>query len=417
MHEQKPVCIIGAGLSGLIAAFELEKAGYTPLILEASDGVGGRVRTDAVKGFLCDRGFQVLNTAYPEAQRYLDYDSLQLKKFAPGAIVLKPGSSFAIHDPLRDPMKLFGMAFSEVGSLTDKVKIFTLTNKLKGLSDEEIFAEESQPTLQFLKEYGFSDIIINNFFKPFFKGIFLENDLSTSSRMFKFVFKMFALGHAAVPEKGMGQISEQLKSKLRTTEIRLNTPVESIQGTTIALQNGEVIEAKKVIVACRPDKLIPQMSGQVNPYRKVINVYFALDHSFTASPMISLVTDPQFIINNLVFMTDVSKAYAPKGKALLSVSVVQPVKNNEQLISMIGIELEALTGISASYFEHVTTYELTEALPDVQDMKGDITPTQAKLMDGVFLAGDYMLNASINAAMTSGRRAAEALILSEQPPL
>ncbi|GHB24439.1 NAD(P)/FAD-dependent oxidoreductase [Mongoliitalea lutea] len=417
MHEQKPVCIIGAGLSGLIAAYELEMAGYSPVILESSDGVGGRVRTDEVRGFLCDRGFQVLNTAYPEAQRYLDYDALDLRKFSPGAIVLRPGNSFAIHDPLRDPMKLFGMAFSEVGSLTDKVKIFTLTNQLKSQSEEQLFAEESKPTIQFLKEYGFSDIIINNFFKPFFKGIFLENELSTSSRMFKFVFRMFALGYAAVPAKGMGQISEQLKSKLQKTEIRLNTSVASITGTTIQLTNGEVLEARKIIVTCKPDLVIPQLQGQVNPYRKVVNVYFALDHSFTASPMISLITDSQFIINNLVFMTDVSKAYAPQGKALLSVSIVKPVKVDDKLISLIGIELEALTGISATHFEHITTYEITEALPDVQDMKGDITPTQCKLMDGVFLAGDHMLNASINAAMTSGRRAAEALILSEQPPL
>lgn len=417
MQKQNSVYIIGAGLSGLIAAYELEMAGYSPIILESSDSVGGRVRTDEVKGFLCDRGFQVLNTAYPEAQRYLDYNALDLRKFSPGAIVLKPGNSFAIHDPIRDPMKLFGMAFSEVGSLTDKVKIFTLTNKLKAQTDEEIFAEESVPSIQFLKAYGFSDIIINNFFKPFFKGIFLENELSTSSRMFKFVFRMFALGHAAVPAKGMGQISEQLKNKLEKTEIRLNTSVTSILGTTIHLQNGEIVEARKVIVTCRPDLVIPQMQGQVNPYRKVVNVYFSLDHSFTASPMISLITDPQFIINNLVFITDVSKAYAPAGKALLSVSIVKPVTVDDKLISMIGIELEALTGIAAAHFEHITTYEITDALPDVQDMKGDITPTQSKLMDGVFLAGDYMLNASINAAMTSGRRAAEALILSDQAPM
>lgn len=417
MHEQKPVCIVGAGLSGLIAALELEKAGYSPLILEASDGVGGRVRTDEVDGFLCDRGFQVLNTAYPEAQRYLDYDALQLKKFAPGAIVLKPGNSFAVHDPLRNPSKLLGMAFSEVGSLMDKFRIFTLTNELKKLSDEEIFAESSQSTLQFLKEYGFSDTILENFFKPFFKGIFLENELSTSSRMFKFVFKMFALGNAAVPEKGMGQIAEQLKSKLLQTEIRLNTAVETLQGTSITLTTGEKIEARKVIVTCRPDWVIPQMKGQVSAYRKVINVYFSLDHSFTARPMISLITEPKFLINNLVFMTDVSKAYAPKGKALLSVSITKPVPVDDKLISMLGIELEALTGIQASHFKHILSYEITEALPDVQDMKGDITPTQAKLMDGVFLAGDYMLNASINAAMTSGRRAAEALILSDQAPL
>jgi protoporphyrinogen oxidase len=414
MNTDSVIYIVGAGISGLVAAYELERAGYNPIILEASDGVGGRVRTDEFKGYLLDRGFQVLLTAYPEAQRYLDYETLNLKRFNPGAIILRPGNSFSIHDPLRNPLKLLNMVFSSVGTFLDKIKIFRLTKSLEKKSVEEIFAEPTQTTLQFLQDYGFSEKIIENFFKPFFKGIFLENDLNTSSRMFKFVFKMFALGHAAIPEKGMQQIAEQLKNRLTKSQLILNSPVKKIDGTTLHLSSGGEVKAHRIIVATRPDKLIPQLSGQFGPWRKVINIYFSLSHSFIAQPMIALVPDEQFLINNLVFLTDVSKAYTNNGKALLSVSITKPVEANDKLEKLVAIELEALTGIKEEYFEHIKTYTIHEALPQVDDLAGSLSPGNTKVADGVFLAGDFLLNGSINAAMTAGRKAAEAVILSLQ---
>ena len=413
--DQQKIYIIGAGISGLIAAYELERAGYSPQILEASDGVGGRVRTDIENGFLLDRGFQVLLTAYPEAKRYLDYEKLKLKMFDPGAIIFKPGDFFAVHDPLRNPMRLFGMAFSKVGTLKDKFKIFTLTNSLKKKSEEKIFAEPSLTTIDFLRNYRFSETIIDNFFKPFFKGIFLENGLQTSSRMFNFVFKMFSIGFAAIPERGMQEIPVQLKNKLQNTVFHFNSPVEKVEGNTIFLRNGNKIQADKVIIASRPDRMLPQLAGQVKEYRKVINLYFSLEKSFIAQPMIGLVPDSQYLINNFVFMTDVSKSYSSSGKALLSVTVTQDSKADELLVKMVALELEALTGIKANFFHHIKTYEITEALPQVEDMQNNISPTNTKIQDDVYLAGDYLLNGSINAAMTAGRKAAEAVMLSLQP--
>lgn len=414
MEKESNIYIIGAGISGLIAALELEKLGFSPVIIEASDEVGGRVRTDKVDGFLLDRGFQVLLTAYPEAQRYLDYDLLNLKYFDPGAIILKPGSTLKIHDPLRNPSKAISMAFSDVGTLKDKVKMFLLTQELKKKTDAEIFTGPNTSTLQFLTDYGFSSKIIDNFFKPFFKGIFLENDLSTSSRMFRFVFKMFAEGQAAVPALGMQVIPEQLKSRLLRTQIRFSQKVKSLQGTKIELESGELIQADAIIVACRPDLLIPQLQGQTKPYKKVINIYYSLAKSFIAQPMIGLLPDDQFLTNNLVFMTDVSKSYSNNDRALLSVSITKPVTLDDKLAKLVAIELSAITNINAEFFEHVKTYEIHDALPDVEDMSVTLPATSSKIYDNVFLAGDHMLYGSLNAAMTSGRKAAEALILSQQ---
>lgn len=414
-NTEMDIYIIGAGISGLIAAYELEQAGFSPIVLESDKAVGGRVRTDYQDGYLMDRGFQVLLTAYPEAQRYLDYESLKLKKFDPGAIILRPGNVFTIHDPLRSPLKIVSMAFSSVGTFMDKIRIFKLTQSLKRKTVEEIFQEPSKTTLQFLRNYGFSEKIIENFFMPFFRGIFLENDLETSSRMFNFVFKMFSIGHAAVPENGMQAISNQLKNKLTKTTFRFNSPVKTIEGNIIVLASSERLKADKIIIATRPDKFLPQMAGQFKPSRKVVNLYFSLEKSFLASPMIGLVTDKQFLVNNLVFMTDVSKSYSKTGRALLSVSITKPVIVGDNFAEMVKIELEALTNIKSGHFKLEKIYEIDEALPQVEDLQYHISATNSKIYDHVFLAGDYLLNGSINAAMTAGRSAAEAVILSIQP--
>jgi len=410
LTTEKSIYIIGSGISGLIAAIELEKAGCYPVILEASDSIGGRVKTDESSGYLLDQGFQVLLTGYPELSRYLDMDKLHLKNFQAGAVVLEPGKEmYAIHDPLRNPLKVFSMAFSKVGTIWDKYKMYALTKKLKEKSLDEIFASPQSTTLMYLEDFGFSSRIIRNFFKPFFSGIFLEEELTTSSRMFEFVFKMFAEGNAAVPENGMGQITQQLLEQLSNTQIRFNTKVSLVENNTIHLESGNTLTADKIIIATAPGKIIGQ---EFFPFHKVTNMYFTLQQSFIAKPMIGLVPDEKFMINNLVFMTDVSKKYASDGRALLSVSIVKDVTGVGNLESLVSIELEALTGSDANYFEHVKTYSIEKALPILPDVKQWVPLQHVKLFDNVFLAGDQQLNASINASMTSGRLAAEALIAS-----
>jgi protoporphyrinogen oxidase len=205
MHKKDYVIyIIGAGISGLIAAKTLEQSGYRPIILEASDKVGGRVKTDIVNGYQLDRGFQVLLEAYPKAKDYLDYKALNLQPLLPGAIIFNNGKSQTIGDPLRDISFFWSTLFASVGSLSDKWKIFKLNRALKGKSLETIFESESKSTLTYLKDKGFSEKIVSQFFSPFFSGIFLEPDLKTSSRMFEFVYKMFGEGLAVLPKSGIG---------------------------------------------------------------------------------------------------------------------------------------------------------------------------------------------------------------------
>ena len=411
---QEKIYIIGAGLSGLVAALELEKSGFSPVILEASGEIGGRIKTDEVDGFLLDHGFQVLNTAYPELAKYLDLPALHLKRFSPGAVIFEGKEFYLITDPIRNPLKIIGMAFSTVGTLLDKVKMFSLTKELKKKPNSKIFDEPSLPTHQYLRNYGFSDRIIDNFFKPFFRGIFLEKHLNTSSRMFEFVFKMFALGHAAIPEKGMREIPAMIRRQLSKTQIYFNTPVKQVEGKSIHLENGDIIEADRIVIATQPDRVMKQLQGQFSSPQQVINLYFSLQKSFIGKPMIGLLTGDR-LINNFVFMDDVAKSYSTNGRALLSVTVLESDVEEMELIEAVKLELEEVSGVNAEYFQFVKAYHIPHALPFLEDPKYSIPMTECKITDHVYLAGDYLLNGSINAAMTSGRIAAEAIVHSYMP--
>ncbi|MCE7054537.1 FAD-dependent oxidoreductase [Algoriphagus sp. AGSA1] len=414
MKDQK-IYIIGAGLAGLVAALELEKAGFSPVILEGTDGIGGRMKTDEVDGFLLDHGFQVLLTAYPEVKRYLNLAELNLKYFEPGAVIFGEGNTFVISDPLRNPLKVVSMAFSQVGSFLDKVKMFNLTQMLKHKSIESIFNDPSITTEQYLRDYGFTEQIISNFFKPFFRGIFLEKELNTSSRMFEFVFKMFSQGLGAVPERGMIEVPNILRRKLKNTQIAFNASVKEVRGQEIIMESGESLLADRIIIATQPDKIMKQVEGQFEPSKSVITLYFSLQKSFMVRPMLGLVPGENHLINNFVFMTDVSSAYTSNGRALLSVSILNTGLMEKDLIKVVQAELESLTGINAEFFKFLKSYFIHYAIPAVGDMKDSIPFTECQIAENVYLAGDYLLNGSINAAMTSGRIAAEAVVHSFAP--
>lgn len=316
------ITIIGAGISGLSAGLHLHRKGFNVKIIEASDRVGGRIKTDIVDGFRLDQGFQVLLTSYPEAKMLLDYDALELKTFLPGATVLYDGGQFEIADPFRRPSALLATAFAPVGSLKDKFNTFILKNKLIAKSVEGIFAQPQKSSLEQLKDYGFSAKMINRFFKPFFSGIFLENNLATSNRMFDFVMKMFSEGDAAIPALGMEEIPKQLAKQLPQDAFIFNTKVVDNQANTIITTTGEQIQSDIIIVATEATALISKYKTTTETkHHSVTNVYFEAKVAPSNKAVVILnASEKDKIVNNLTVMTNVSTAYAPAGKVLISVS-------------------------------------------------------------------------------------------------
>jgi protoporphyrinogen oxidase len=402
--------IIGAGISGLIAAKTLESQGYSPIIIEATDRVGGRVKTDIIDGYQLDHGFQVLLDAYPKAKEHLDYKALNLQEFQPGATIFSNGKLQTIGDPLRNLSLLLPTITASVGTLSDKIKIFKLNRSLKKKSIDAIFKTDATSTLDYLKAKGFSNQIIQQFFKPFFTGIFLEPDLKTSSRMFEFVYKMFGEGLAVLPKAGIGAISEQLREQLKVTKFVFNTKVQSVADKTITLSDGTSLNTHFTIITSGASQLIPNLNNQDVQWKSCYNLYFETDSRTILKPLIGLVADDEALINNIFFHNSIETEQRGT-RELLSVTVVkQHELSLNELIQR--VEVELLKYFNIKNLKHLKTYNISQALPDIEHLQNDISPTETQIKPTIFLAGDYLLNGSLNAAMVSGERAAQGVIMS-----
>jgi phytoene dehydrogenase-like protein len=398
------VHIIGGGISGLIAAQVLENHGLSPVIIDANDRVGGRVKTDVVKGFQLDRGFQVLLSSYSAAKKYLDYKSLDLQRLKAGSCVFVNGKQCFFGDPLRDFSLFLPTLFSSLGTIGDKVKIAKLNFHLQKKTIDKIFKDREITTKEYLTSIGFSKNIIKTFFTPFFSGIFLESELNTSSRMFEFVFKMFGEGLALLPKGGIEEISKQLKNKLKKTKILFNTVVSEIKDKEIILSDGKKIKTHYAIVAAEPNNLLKGLKNQKVEWKSCQNLYFTCSKRVYEKAFIGLVSNQECLINNIFYPTSIPAS--KKGKdELISVTVVKDHGlPEEELIERIQNELREECKIEDVSF--LKLYNIPKALPKLNNLQYDVSPSETKVKDSVFLAGDILLNGSLNAAILSGEKAA-----------
>jgi protoporphyrinogen oxidase len=404
MKHKETIYIIGAGVSGLIAAYELEQEGYHPIIIEQTDEVGGRVKTIHEKGYALDLGFQVLLSAYPLAKKYLDLEALELHKLESGALIYVNDKAYRIGDPMRNWKMLFPTIFSDIGSISDKLKVLKLNNRLKRKSLDEIFESRETTTLKYLIEFGFSPKIIERFFKPFFAGIFLESNIQTSSRMFEFVYKMFGEGYATIPKLGIGEISNQLKNKLHNTEFIFNCEVKDITNDKILMVSGENLPHDGVIIATNSTSMIRSHKGADMKWKSCMCLYFEVDQTNIPANTIALIADGGNYTNNLYAYTDVKT-----GKTILSVTTLEHMnKTDAEIIENIIAEVKKYTGaLKVDFIHH---YRIKQALPDIQNLKMTVQSAENQVMDNIFLAGDALMNGSLNAAMESGYIAAKSLL-------
>lgn len=415
----QPIIIVGAGVAGLSCAVQLKQARHEILLLDASDGVGGRVRTDLVDGFRLDRGFQILLTAYPEAQRLLNYSALNLRTFRSGALIHDEANGWMkLLNPLREPLTVFQTLTSLIGTLSDKLNIVSLLRRTQELPLDELFRQPATTTMDYLREQGFSEQMIEQFFRPFFGGVFLEDDLRTSSNFFEFCFRMFYTGDAAIPAFGMGEIPAQLAARLKPENIRLNTPVVRVTGSEVQLASGEVLAASAVVVAVDAGssaRLLGLSEPTVDDFTHTTCTYFAMpvEHKpivKNGEKLLLLNTKRAGAVHNLAVLTDVSPDYAPAGQSLVSVSTQgMDIVDEAALTNRIRMELTNWFGESVSHWRHLQTYHLPQALP-AYGPENSAKPLQ--LAPNLFQCGDQTAYPSLNAAMQTGRLVAS--VISEQ---
>ena len=418
MHPQVPVVIVGAGMAGLACAVYLQQAGIEALVLEASDGIGGRVRTDFIAGFQLDRGFQVLLTAYPEARQLLNYEALDLKSFRSGALIrTETGGWTSLMNPFQEPQSVFQTLGSSAGTLADKVRILELLRHTQELPIEELFRQRDSTTLAFLHDMGFSDRMITRFFAPFFGGVFLENPLNTSSNFFEFCFRMFYTGEVAVPANGIGAIPTQLAGRLKPGQVRLNSPVSRVSGGEVVLTSGAVIRAGAVVVAVDASAAARLLSvssqtatqtAEVRRFNHTTCTYFAASESPDTGKLLMLNPNRANAVHNVAVLTDVAPGYAPAGQVLVSVSTQGlELVNETALTGRIQKELTEWYGPQVQTWRHLKTYHLPEALP-AYNAGAEVQPLQ--LAGNLYQCGDQTSYPSLNAAIQTGRQVAEMLL-------
>ena len=371
IKEEADIVIIGGGVSGLTAAisaveaFQKKKINDTKIVLlEATDAFGGRVASETTEdGFVLDKGFAVFIEEYPFSKLILDYDDLKLRRFLPGALVKMKGQNrlARISDPLRERSDVFQAITSPIGTPGDKLAMLPLILNVRYKSIEELFEEFETDTETALRSrWGFSDDIINKFFKPFLEGIYLTPLSEQSSRMFSFVMKMFSEGAATLPKGGMQAVTDQLVNKAKTlgVKLRTNSPVSSIElvndtdgqslSVNFAINSNKdhtlpyPIKAKSVIVATDgqvAQRLISNIDGfesleylPEQPQRSVGCVYYTFEGDAPVSEPILVLNgigeefgNPLYPVNNICFPSVVNDGYAPKGKSLCSVAVLSDV--------------------------------------------------------------------------------------------
>ena len=411
MSSDADVIIIGAGLAGLSCARILQKHRINYLLLDGAEKVGGRIRTDVVDGFQLDRGFQVLQTAYPDAKQILSYPDLKLKSFFPGAMIRYHDKFHRLADPFRDIYTAAKGLFSPVGSLKDKLLVGIMRTQLTLGTLEKLLQKPEVTTLQRLKTFGFSDVIIDRFFKPLYSGIFLENELSTSSRAFDFNFRMMALGDICLPAEGMEAIPRQLLTMLDSARIRLNSKVASLSENKVILASGETLTAPNIVLAVDQPQACKLLEVTVDPKMKtVITLYFTASTPPTSSPILFLNAESSGPVMNMCVPTNVCKSYAPEGKVLISCSVLKhEFASEEMLVQKVLEQMKQWFGNQVDAWKHLRTYKINNALPAQEPPLQDVSSKPMQIGRGLYQCGDYGGIASIQTALQSGRVVGEAL--------
>jgi len=407
-RESVETLVIGAGLSGLAAAARLHEEGRDILVIEASDAAGGRVRTDEVDGFLLDRGFQVYLDAYPESGRFLDLPALDLHPFEPGALVWKCGKLRRIMDAFRRPSHLVETALQPVGSPLDKLRVARMRWRLLRKAPEAIWSAPQRTTIDLLRGEGFSEGFIDEFFRGFYGGVFLEDLLVTSSRMFEFTFSLFARGSATLPGRGMKSIPGQLAARLPAGTIRLKTPARAIEGMRVRTDEGEITARHLILATDGTDaaSLIPERSAP--RWNGTTCLQFAAPEPPFPDRLIALRGDRTGLIHHLCVPSNIVPGYAPRGSAIVSVSIIGSGGDAADLENQVRRELRDWFGAVTASWRTLAIQRIARSLPANSPGSLAALPQQ----NGILLCGDHTRSASIEGAIASGLAAADAVLAS-----
>jgi phytoene dehydrogenase-like protein len=417
------VIVVGAGLAGLACASDLVAAGAAVRVLEAGDAVGGRMRTDRQAGFLLDRGFQVFNTSYPQVRRRVDLRALQLRPFTPGVLLHTAQGRVQFTDPTREPRQSRDFLAGRLARPRDMAALSALAARDMFEPASRIRHRRDRTTLAALRRSGISGDLTERLFRPFLSGVFLEDELETSSRFFHLVWRSMLRGTLCLPRQGIQAVPEQLAAALPSGTVRLETPVAELTADGVLLADGSERGADAVVVAtaaAAAGGLLPGL--HVPATRTVTTLYHAAPTAPLTEP--TLLVDSQRQVLNTSVLTQVTPGYAGDGRALISTSVLgtgasvldaaaapgaRAAAGN--LEAAVRERLATLYQASTWDWEHLATYTVEGALPAMPAPWPLIRG--CRVARGRYVCGDHRATGSVQGALASGTRAAREILTAE----
>jgi len=414
------VAVVGGGLAGLVAARHLAESGRDVTLLEASDRVGGRVRTAHEDGYTFDRGFQVLFSSYPAVQRELDVDALSPRPFTPGATIARPNHRSVLSDPLRNPTAAPQTVFNRDVRTVDKLRVFKLQRELAGKDPQALLEGGGDSIADYLADRGFSKRFVERFAAPFYGGITLDRSLGTDSAIFEYTYKMLSEGEIFVPADGMAAMPEQLADRATAAGATIATDrsVDAVEttgegGVTVETAS-ETVTAEACVVATDPATAADLTDVDTIPAETLgcVTQYFSLPTSKAPSMGKRIALNAADDRPNTVApLSAVAPEYAPEGMELYSATFLGEQDADEKTLAadvydalaswypaagFDALELERTDRVPLAQFAQPPGFR--DSLPDPEAPEGPVV-----------LAGDYTRWSSIQGALESGRVAAELL--------
>lgn len=401
------IAVVGAGLSGLRCATLLQASGHDVQVFERSNYIGGRMRTDEVDGFLLDHGFHVMQTGYPASQRAFNFETMEAKAFEPGAIMVERRNDstkfWTMADPFRRPFQGLLSGFNRFASPLDLFRVARLRFAVRRGKVSRVFSGEHKTAKHYLEQRGFSSRMIDRFFHPLFSGIFLEDELRTNERMFRFVFRMMSEGQMVLPKNGVAAAPNQLAQRLGHDRINLNSLVE-IQNEHEMLVNGEMHSFDAIIKAFNP--------ALSEEKRHVWTLHFDAEASPLKSNHILLnagVKSKNGLIAHLAVPSDVQPNYAPKGRSLVTITVVgeraeaKGLSDASVLEAAVRQELAEWYPVASKAWRLLAVQHIQHALPEI----GAGLDVGSVPRSTGFECGDHTVHGSVEGALSSAEATAQ----------
>lgn len=405
------VIVVGAGFSGLSAAYYLQQKGLSVKVLEVASQPGGRARSDKFDGFILDRGVHFYHHSTTELSKIININALGLKNTYPGYLLRYQGMFNLFTNPLYQTIDTISTALAKNATIADKLRLFGLYAKLKTTTYNKLVKETEYSTVEYLNRNGFSKKLIDSFFRPMIAANIFDYNLQSSSRFSKVYLKSLFQDHVALPKNGIGSIAETIAAKLQPDTIQYKSKVKKVTPHGVDLINGIFIESKYVIIATNAiDANIISNEKPIDAEcSHVSTLYFSADKAPVSKPVVMLNGDNGTTLVNHVFVPSLlQSSYAPSGKHLIAVNVVKEHDlDDEELVTKCLTELSEWFGLKVMDWEHLKTYHIKYAMP-FKPILDEVRFTK-KLSDTVYVCGDSLSVGSMESALRSGRETANVI--------